>query len=454
MSKTMINDMTSGPLGRQLIKFSLPYMLASLLQTMYTMVDLAIVGKFVGSTGLSAVSISGGITILLYALGIGLGSGGQILISQLVGAKDYSKLNRTLGSFYSFAALASIAIMVLGLVITKPVLNLLNTPPEAMEEAVSYLSICCLGIPFTYTYSAMSDSLRGMGNSTAPMLFILVSSVCNVVLDLLFVAVFHMGAAGAAWATSASQVASTVFTLIYLYRRKEHFGFDFKLHSFKIDWSIMGVIIKLSMPLVFMTVSINISMLFVNSYTNAYGLIASSVSGVGGKLNGLMNIVANAVMSAEATIVGQNIAAGKPERVKKAMYVGWGLCMAFFLVAGTLLMLFPEAVFGIFSSDPEVLTLAPSYMNIAIWMYLAFAMMAPPLGLINGVGFTSFNLIIAIMDGVIARIGLSLLMGNVLGMGLEGFWWGSSLAGFVSVIMGTVYFFTGKWKARKLLSHE
>lgn len=454
MSKTMINDMTSGPLGRQLIKFSLPYMLASLLQTMYTMVDLAIVGKFVGSTGLSAVSISGGITILLYALGIGLGSGGQILISQLVGAKDYSKLNRTLGSFYSFAALASIVIMALGLIITKPLLALMNTPQEAMAEAISYLSICCLGIPFTYTYSAMSDSLRGMGNSTAPMIFILVSSLCNVVLDLLFVAVFHMGAAGAAWATSASQVVSTIFTFIYLYRRKEHFGFDFKLRSFKIDWSIMGIIIKLSLPLVFMTVSINVSLLFVNSFTNAYGLIASSVSGVGGKLNGLMNIVANAVMSAEATIVGQNIAAGKPERVKKAMYVGWGLCIAFFLVASTLLMLFPEAVFGIFSSDPEVLALAPSYMSIALWMYLSFALMAPPLGLINGVGFTSLNLIIAILDGVIARIGISLLMGNVLGMGLEGFWWGSSLAGFVSVIMGAVYFFCGKWKSRKLLAHK
>ena len=449
---TLINDMTQGPLGRQLIKFSLPYMLASLLQTIYTLVDLAIVGQFVGSTGLSAVSISGNVTFLLYCLGIGLGSGGQILISQQVGAKEYDKLHRTLGTIYTFGIIAALAMMTLGLIITKPVLGLLNTPAEAMDDAVSYLTVCCLGVPFTYMYAGMSDSLRGMGDSLRPFIFIAVAAVTNLVLDLLFVAVFDMGVFGAALATAISQLVSLVFTVVYLYRRRHEVGFDFKLKSFRIDKGILATILRLSLPLVLMNASINLSMMFVSSYMNAYGIIASSVSGVGMKLNGLMNIVSSAVMSAESTIVGQNIAAGKRDRVSRAMYIGWGLCIVFCVVVGGLLRIFPEPMFRIFSSDPEVLAMAPKYMSIAFWMYISFALMAPPLGLINGVGFTSLNLVIALLDGVAARIGLSLLFGVVMDMGLEGFWWGSALAGYVSVILPSIYFFSGLWKKRRTLA--
>ena len=449
---TLINDMTQGPLAKQLVKFSLPYMLASLLQTLYTLVDLAVVGHFVGSVGLSAVSISGNVTFLLYCLGIGLGSGGQILISQQVGAKEYDKLHRTLGTIYTFSIIAAFGMMIIGLIITRPVLSLLNTPAEAMDDAVTYLIVCCLGVPFTYMYASMSDSLRGMGDSLRPFLFIAVAAVTNVVLDLLFVAVFDMGVFGAALATAISQLVSLVFTVIFLYRRRDEVGFDFKLKSFRMDKKILATILRLSLPLVLMNASINISMMFVSSYLNEYGIIASSVTGVGLKLNGLMNIVSSAVMSAEATIVGQNIAAGKQDRVKKAMYIGWGLCISFCLVVGGLICLFPEPMYRIFTSDPEVLAMAPNYMHIAFWMYISFALMAPPLGLINGVGFTSLNLVIALLDGVVARIGLSLLFGIAMNMGLEGFWWGSALAGFVSVILGCIYYFSGLWKKRRTLA--
>lgn len=451
-SNTMINDLTQGPLASKLIRFSLPFMLGNLLQTLYTIVDLAVVGQFVGSTGLSAVSISGQITILMYSAGVGLGNGGQIFIAQQVGAKDYDGIQRSVGTLLTFCGICSIIIAAIGIIFCKPILNLLNTPAEAMEQAVSYFVICCIGIPFTYGYGSLSCILKGMGDSTRPMLFIAIAALTNVVLDLFFVVVIPLESAGAAIATVISQIISFVFAFVYLYKRREAFGFDFRIKSFAIHKKTLGIIAKLSTPLIFMSVSINVSMLYINSYINDYGLVASSVAGVGSKLYSLMNIVTGATQSAVASCVGQNMGAGKMDRVKKSVFIAIGLCLAFFAVVGTLCLVCPKALFGIFSSDPEVLDMAVDYMFVSFWLYLAFSLMAPPLGFLNGIGFTSMNMVVAILDGVVARIGLSLLMGITLNMGLPGFWWGNALAGYISVIIPGIYFLSGKWKTRKLIS--
>jgi len=453
MSKaTMINDLTEGALTPKLVRFSLPFMLANFLQTLYTLVDLAVVGQYVGSVGLSAVSISGQITFLLYATGIGLGNGGQILISQQVGNKDYDGLKRTIGTLLSFCGICSLVIAALGILCAGWAMGVLNTPPEAMGQAVSYFTICCIGIPFTYSYGSLCCILKGMGDSKRPMLFIAIASVLNVVLDLLFVVTFRMEAAGAALATVISQAVSFLFAFVHLYRRREAFGFDFKLRSFAIHGRSLGAIVRLSAPLVCMSMSINVSMLYINSYINAYGLVATSVAGVGSKLYSLMNIVTGATQSATASCVGQNLGAGKPERVRRSVYITTAINLLFFAVVGALCLLIPKAIFGIFTSDAEVLELAVTYLRIAFWLFLAFALMSSPLGFINGLGFTSLNMGVAILDGVIARIGLSLLMGITLGMGLVGFWWGNALAGYISVILPGLYFLFGKWEKRQVLA--
>lgn len=448
---TMINDMTSGNLFSQLVRFSIPFVAANLFQTLYTIVDMVVVGHFVGSAGLSAVSISGQITMLMYAIGMGFGSGSQILISQQVGKQDHSGMKKTIGTTLTAIMIASFAVMLLGVLFSRQMLELLNTPAEAMPQAVSYMIICSCGVPFTYSYGNLSDLLRGMGDSKRPLYFIVVSSLVNVVLDLLFVAVFRMEAAGAALATVISQLVSAVFAYTYIYRRREAFGFDFKPKSFKIDKKTLGIVTRLGLPIVMMTACINISMIFITAYVNDYGVAASAASGVGSKLNSIANVVTGAMQVAAGTVIGQNVAAGRHDRVSKTMYISWGISLVFCAALCLVSLVFPEAVFGIFTSEPEVLAYAQSYMRIAVWTFISFALMSPPLGLINGVAFPALNFIIAILDGVVARIGLSLLFGIVLEMGLEGFWWGSSIAGFVSVIMGSVYFFSGKWKTRETL---
>lgn len=448
--KTMIRDLTQGNLTSLMIRFSLPFMASNLMNMLYTLVDLAIVGKFVGSVGLSAVSVAGQITMLCYAFGTGYGNGGQIYIAQLVGAGRKKELNETIGTLVSFCFLLSLVVTALGIGLSEPLLKLLNTPDEAHSDAVIYLITCCCGFPFTFIFGTFGDTLRGMGDSKHPFIIMSIAAGMNVVLDLVFVAVFHWGAFGAAFATVLSQVFSCVFTIVFLYRRRESFGFDFKLHSFRIVGSKLKAATKLAAPLVFMTLAINISMTIVTAFVNAYGLVATAVAGVGGKLNSVMNVVTGATMAATASMVGQNLGAGKVDRAQKSVFVGWGIGIAAFVVVGGASLLFPRQIFGLFSSDPEVLDLAVSYLRIAFWLFLSFALMAPPLGLINGVGYTSLNMVISILDGVAARIGFSLLLGITAGMGLEGFWLGSALAGFVSVILASIYFFTGRWKTRKL----
>lgn len=447
----MITDLTQGNLKRQIITFAVPFMLANALQTLYTLVDLIIVGQFVGSVGLSAISISGQITVLIMTVGNGLSNGAQIYISQLVGQKDSEGVSKTIGSTLTTVLLTGIIIGLAGIALAKPILTIINTPEESFKQATEYFMICCIGTVFVFGYNAVCSVLRGMGESKKPMLFIAVASVTNIVLDLLFVAVFKMESAGAAWATIISQAVSFIFALTFLYRRKEAFGFDFKMKSFAIDMKKFKVIIKLGIPLAAMQIFINISMIFCNSYINAYGVAASAVAGVGNKLYSLMGVVTGSFIATVATFVGQNMGAGNYDRIKKTVWYSWGFCTAFFVIVAFFALVFPTQIFRLFTSDAEVLEMAPRYLRISVWLYLSFAWMGPTLGLINGVGFTTLNLIIGILDSVVARIFLSLYLGITLNMGLWGFFWGSALAGFVSVILGAIYFWSGKWKSRSVL---
>lgn len=448
----MINDMTHGPLTKQILRYSAPLMLANLLQTLYNLVDLAVVGQVTDSACVSAVSISGQITFLLYALGIGLGSGMQILISQQVGAGDRDGVRRTTGTSLTVTVILAAAVTALGLIFRNPLLTILNTPAEAYRDASEYMFWCCLGVPFTYGYGSLCAVLRGMGDSKRPMYIIAIAAFTNIVLDILFVWGLGMRAKGAAIATSAAQLMSFLFALIYLYRRRESFGFDFRRESFRIDGRLLRVVVGLAAPLAFMSIAINISMMFINAWVNAYGVIASAVTGIGTKLYSVASIVTQSMQTAEATFTGQNIAARRIDRVKRSMGVCAAICLGYWVVLSAISMLFPKAVFGIFTTDPDVLAMAPDYAIIMVVMFLSFSTMAPGLGLVSGVGNVKLNFIISLADGVVARIGLGLLLSGPLGMGLHGYWWGNSLAGFVSTIGCWAYYFSGRWQTRELLA--
>ena len=451
MSKTMINDLTTGSVGKQLLRFSFPFMLSNALQTVYNLVDMVIVGQFVGATGLSAVSIGGQITWLLCCLAIGFTSGGQIFISQLVGAGDRQALKRTIGTLFTVIAVFSVLFTVLGIALHAPLLKLLNTPAEAMQEAKDYVVICSAGMFFVYGYNTVSAVLRGMGDSKRPFVFIAIAAGLNVVLDILFVGPLGMKSAGAALATTLSQAISFVISMIYLVKNKESFGFDFKLRSFAVDKQTFKALCNLGLPLTVQNTAINVSMLYVSAGINNYGLVFSSVYGIGGKLQSLMFIITNSISTASSSMFGQNLGAGKMDRVKKIFWYGNLICVVFFIAVAVICLAFPEQIFRLFTQDAEVIAQAAAFMVTLVVMFSGFATMTTGIALVNGIGNGSLSLIIALLDGVVVRIGLCILFAGPLNMGVWGYFWGNALAGYVSTIMGDFYYFSGLWKKRKLM---
>lgn len=451
MDNKIARDLTQGSVLSQLIRFAIPVALANAMQALYSTVDMVVVGQFVGASGLSAVGIGAQIMGIVLCFGISIGVGAQVLISQQVGAGN-DDLQATIGTMFSLELITGILFCILGIAFVDPILALMNTPAEAWAEARAYTVICCFGTVFTHGYNAVCGVLRGMGDSKRPMIFVAIASLGNVILDLVFVIWLHMGAAGTALATVIAQGISLVISLIYLYRHREQFGFDFKPSSFRIRKDRLIPICKIGIPYALQGILISGSMMYVNAQVNSFGVIASAADSIGNKLNSIINIVVGAISMSSATMVGQCFGARKLDRVKQCFRSCMAICMASWLLFTAAFLLIPRQIFGIFSTDPAVLDMAPTYLGIAVVWVMAICNMNAPFALIDGVGNAGLGFFMSVMDGVVARIGLCLLLGGL--WGLEGFWLGNALAGFVTTIIGMVYYLSGKWKTRKPLLEQ
>lgn len=445
--RTLINNMTQGSVMKQLIRFSLPLIAANALQTGFNLVDMFFVGQFAGTDALSAVTIGGQLTMLMFSVFLGIATSGQIYMAQAVGAGMRRDINDIIGNVITMSIIGGGVLMAI-IPLARPVLTLMKTPESIMDQTIEYLVICSYVNILVALYNGLSGILRGLGDSASPTFFVVVATVVNIVLDYVFVAKFQWGAAGAAWATLIGQSAACVFALIYLFKNRQAFGFDFKLSSLIPKRRHMTVLLRIATPVTAKSLFISLSMLFVNAQINGLGVLAVAVTGVSHKIQNIMLIVSSSMNDATATLVGQNMGAGKLERVKRTVWCATAISVAFAAVLTVLFFLFPEQIFGLFTNDPEVIAMAGPFMKVAALMVVCFGLMAPYLGLINGVGNTMLNMVIALADGVIARIALSLLFGYTLEMGALGFVLGNSLAGFVSVIGGGAYFLSGAWKKR------
>ena len=449
--KQMINNFTEGPILKHMIPFAIPFMLSNAMQVAYAIVDMIIVGQFVGAEGLSAVSVASQVFTFMTMLCLGFATGGQVYISQLIGSGRKDKLNNTIGTLFSIVFMIGIVMSVIGLVFKTQILHLLNTPSESFHYALDYMVVCSLGILFTYGYNLLSAIFRGMGDSKHPFIFILIASLVNVVLDLFFICVLHLSVLGAALATILGQAVSFICALIYLYNHKTSFGFDFKLESFKIDTKIASALLKIGVPFAVQNAAINISMMFVNTLVNGLGVYASATFGVGLKLDDIINKISAGIMYAASSMVGQNVAAKKYDRTKSIVWYSIGLSSILYLCFGLLMFLKPKLLFGFFTSDIEVIKLAPIYVSAILWNYPAMVLMRGTNGLIQGCGNSKLSLVFSLLDAVVFRIGLSYLMGIVLNLGLYGFFLGYGLAAYGTSIPGMIYFLSNKWQSFELI---
>ena len=446
-SRSMVNDFTRGNITKQLFTFAFPLFLSSLLQVLYNMADMIIVGHALGKVGLSAVSVGGDVSNFLTFVAMGFCSAGQVIISQYIGAGRRDRISPFVGTMFTTLMLCAATISTVCLFLRTPILNLMNTPAEAFGEALAYSTVCMAGLIFIYGYNICSAVLRGMGDSKHPFVFIAISAVLNVVLDLLFVLVFDMRAMGAALATVISQATSFVCCAVFMYKRRESSGLDINLKYFvKIRTDMLTDLLKLGVPMAIKSAAIHVSKLFVNSWINSYGVEVSAFAGIANKINSISNLISNSLNTSGSSMVGQNIAAKQYKRVTAIVRT---IAVTTICIATTLsatILIFPEAVFGIFVDDASVLEVAMEYLPIAVLIFFGSALRAPMNSLINGSGQTSLNFATAIFDGIVMRLGLSVLFGLVLDMKHLGFWLGDACAGFTPFVIGVVFLLSGKWK--------
>ena len=445
-------NMTEGSILKTLLVFAVPILLTNLIQQLYNTVDLIIIGKFVGNEGTVGVSTGGDLINFITMLSIGFSSAGQVYVSQQVGARDYDNLKKTIGTLLSVMMGASLVFAAVGAIVAEPFLRMMNCPEEAFSQAVDYMRITCIGAPFIYGYNAVCGILRGMGESKRPMIFVIIAAVSNIIMDLLFVVVFRMEAAGTALATVIAQFASFAAAFVFMYRKREHFDFDFKLSSFKVYKKPLLVLLRLGIPRALQSSLINVSLLFCSSRINAFGIIASATNSVGNKITRFANIITQSVDTGAATMIGQNLGARKNDRAKKTVHVALAIALGVAAVNSLAAIFAPRLIFSIFTNDPEVIEFGVTFMRISIITFILAAVMGPYQAMITGSGNASLGFLVGILDGVVLRIGLSLLFGELMGMGVVGYFYGNALPRLAPCIIGIIYFYTNAWEKRRLLT--
>ena len=452
--KRISKDFTQGNIPKQLLFFMLPFMASNALQVLYSTIDMIIVGEYVGTAGLSAVSQSSQILNFATMVCLGFSNAGQVLISQALGAGKRKELNRIIGTLFSLIVILAVVLSAAILGAREWIMDTMNIPPESREFAMDYLVICGAGFAFTAGYNLVSAVLRGMGDSKRPFLFIGIASFVNLVLDILFTGVLGWEVAGAAWATIIGQAVSFVFSLFFLFRHKESFGFDFKKESFRINGHYAKMIASLGTPMAIQSGCINLSMLFVNSMINNVGVVASATFGVGVRIDDIANKISQGIHYAAMPMISQNIAAKQQKRAVQVVHWAWIFSATLTVIFMAAYICFGKQLFMVFSDDAMVHEMSGTFIKAILWMFPALAVMRGSSAFIQGIGNAKLSMVLALLDGVVLRIGLSWLFGIILNWGFYGFVLGYGLAAYGCAIPGMSYFLAGKWKKRRTLADE
>lgn len=450
-------DMTVGKPLENLIVFSVPLLIGNLVQQMYNTVDSIVVGQYVGDAALAAVGTSGPILNLLLLLFMGISTGAGILVSQYFGAHKQKELEKTVGTCLTLTFIASIIIMVFGSMIIRPLMTLLDTPPDVYDMAVDYLTIIVIGIMGSAYYNIVSGVLRGLGDSVSPLLFLIVACLLNIVLDLLFVIAFGMAADGVALATVIAQAISAVLCVWKLTHMKKTLVVTKK--SLIPDKRITMKTIRLGLPSGLTQAIFSMAAIVVQALTNSFGTNVIACAIVVMRVDGFAMMPNFTFGMAMTTFVGQNVGARRMDRVQEGVKKGLtaGLIIAAMLVAGILLL--GENLMRMFTSTEEVVQLGVHMMHILAIGYIAMAVTQSLSGVMRGAGDTITPMWISFVTTILIRVPLA--------YGIAYFTRSETLPGgtpdsifislLISWVMGavltTVFYRRGKWR-RNVASGE
>lgn len=437
----MVRDMTAGKPIRVITAFAVPLFVGSVFQQLYNMVDSIVVGNFVGANALAAVGTCGGAFNLVLALIVGLTGGTSVVMAQYFGAKDYEKVKETFISAIIVNVVTGIILTFLGMLLAKPLLLVLGTPENIIKEAHIYLVIMFLGTLANCMYNGMSSVLRALGDSVIPLVVLVIASVLNVVLDLVFVLVFHMGVAGVAIATVLSQLISAVICIIYVFYKLPML--QFSRSEFRAKKEIVQEIVRIGIPAALSSSGVSISVMFMQRAINAYGSDVIAAYTIANRAEQIGFCLSYAIGMAVGTFCGQNIGAKDYKRVKKGIHTGYFLSTLYTVVVGIVMIIFAEPMAGIFNSDPKVIAISVGCIRVT-------TIFAPVLGLVfvfqnflRSAGDVTPTVWMSVME-IVARSVLAFLFSWL--WGYYGIWWATPVGWLGSLAIGYVRYRTGKWK--------
>ena len=403
-------DMTIGSPWKRIMEFSIPMLLGNIAQQLYNTADSVIVGIYVGDNALAAVGSASPILNLLLALFVGISTGAGIVVSQSFGAKDREGLSRGIGNCISLTFVATLVIMVVGPLITRPLLNLLDTPDSIIDWCASYLNIYFIGIIGFFFYNMLSGILRGLGDSVSALGFLLLAAALNVVLDLVFVAGFNMGVPGVSLATVISQAISAVFCFIKLMRMGEHF--DLNKSTVKLNKNVAMRIINIGIPSGITQAIMSMSMMVVQSLTNSMGEMVIAANVIIMRVDGFAMMPNFSFGQAMSVYAGQNVGAGKWDRVRRGTIQGTLIAQSFAITITVVLLFLNKYLFAIFTDTEALITLAGQMMRIMAVGYVGVAITQCLGGVMRGCGDTVTPMWISILTTVALRIPVAYVLAH------------------------------------------
>lgn len=438
-------DLTEGKVWKVIVRFALPLLVGNLLQQFYNITDSIIVGQFLGKEALAAVSASFFIYYFIISLVIGVGSGTTVVISQLFGAKQYQKVQLAFSSFFIFMLVGGIILSIAGIIFAEPVFHLTNTPEEVIPQAVAYFRIYIGGTFLFVTFNSIISILRGVGESVRPMLFILITTVLNIAFDLLFILVFKWGIEGAARATVVSQGIGMCIALAYV--NNTHPLLSIKKQDMLFDWKLFKESLKIGLPTSVQQCAIALGLIALLGIVNSFGTNTLTAYGAAGKIDTIITQAILTLSGALAAFCGQNIGAGRLDRVKKGVQFTMYTNIALGLLTFAAVYLFGNEMMRIFTKDIDVVAIGKEYLLIIGGFFIVHGALNVYNGALRGAGDTLFPMITSLVCLWLIRIPLAYYLSSWLGR--NGIWWAIGISITIGLIVTFVYYKMGFWKRRR-----
>ena len=395
-------NMTEGPLLPRILSFSGPLILTGILQLLYNAADVIVVGNYAGHEALAAVSSTGALINLLINVFMGLGVGASVVVARNYGARDVTGLRKAEHTAMTLALFMGIGVGIFGFLAARPLLQLMDSPPDVIDGAALYVRIYFLGMPANMLYNFGAATMRAVGDTKRPMIYLMLSGLVNVLLNLLLVIVFHMDVAGVAIATVASQVVSMVLVLLCLFRTRG--VTQLNLSECRIDWKSLKEIIRIGLPAGLQGSLFSVSNVLIQSSVNSFGSLVVAGNGVAGNIEGFVYVAMNAQHQADMTFASQNYGAGKADRVKKTLWCCLGVVTAIGLGMGLLILLFGAPLMSLYNPEEQVIACGMIRMSVVMPTYFLCGLMDVMVGQLRGIGYSIMPMIVSLTGACLLRI--------------------------------------------------